>query len=237
MNDLSDLKNALDSPPGYAPRSLDLGEIMSVGGKLRRRRRLTVGAAGALAVVVVLIGGSRLIDSQVNSPSRTSAVPVAAAGRPDGTLGDVVPTGMSTSGGEWVFYAVPVDEKVLPETKFGFMLGVRGKAGDLTPVETTNETKGGDKAPGFHANSAAQNLGGRDTPAFGYYAGPAARIVATAHGREVAAHLTPWSEDSSIVVFWFDLKDVPAGTAVADIAAYDRTDRKLPSGSSGFGVG
>jgi hypothetical protein len=39
MNDLDDLKRALQSPPGYAPRELDLGEIIRVGGRVRLRRR------------------------------------------------------------------------------------------------------------------------------------------------------------------------------------------------------
>jgi hypothetical protein len=239
MNDLDDLRHALESPPGYAPRSLDLGPIMEAGGRLRRRRRLAAGAAGALAVLVLLVGGSQLAGFRNHPVSRTPPVPAAAAPQGDGTLGDVIRTGMAVPGGhgEWVFYAVPVDERVLPDTKFGIMLGVRDTAGELHPVIVANEVKGSDRAPGFHANTATQNLDGRDTPAFGYYAGGAKSIIGTARGHKVTAHVAPWSEDPSVTVFWFPLAEVPAGTPVTGIAAYDRTGKKLPSGSSGFGVG
>jgi hypothetical protein len=239
MNDLDDLRHALESPPGYAPRSLDLAEIIGAGGRLRRRRRLAAGAAGALAVVVLLVGGSQLLGSPAHPVSRTPQAPAAAAPQGDGTLGDVIRTGMAVPGGhgEWVFYAVPVDERALPDTKFGIMLGVRDTAGELHPVIVSNEVKGGDRTTGFHADTAAQNINGRDTPAFGYYAGGAKSIIGTVRDRKVSAHVAPWSEDPSVTVFWFTLADVPAQAQVTGIAAYDRTGKKLPSGSSGFGVG
>jgi|SRR3954470_13136161 hypothetical protein len=92
-------------------------------------------------------------------------------------------------------------------------------------------------APGFHEGEAAGVVDGSKTPAFGYFAGPAGRITASVHGRLVSAHLGVWSEASQVVVFWFDLTDVPPGVRVGRLTAFDHSGRKLSTTTSGFGVG
>ncbi|MDT5040326.1 MAG: hypothetical protein QOE51_1311 [Actinoplanes sp.] len=142
-------------------------------------------------------------------------------------LGDIVKTGF----GDWVLFATPVKSAVLPKTHFGVMAGRRSNS-TLTGDVITNETNGSDKASGFHAVQGTMEVDGVQTPTFGYYAGPATRITGKAHGKTVTAGHAVWSEDASVIFFWFT-----PGTTVNSLAAYDRTGKKLPTGHSGGGLG
>jgi hypothetical protein len=142
-------------------------------------------------------------------------------------LGDIVKTGF----GDWVLFATPVKAAELPKTHFGVMAGRRSH-GTLTGDVITNETKGSDKASGFHAVQGTMEVDGGQTPTFGYYAGPATRITGKAHGKTVTAGQAVWSEDASVIFFWFT-----PGTTVNSLAAYDKTGKKLPTGHSGVGLG
>jgi hypothetical protein len=142
-------------------------------------------------------------------------------------LGDIVKTGF----GGWVLFATPVKSPVLPKTHFGVMAGRRSN-GTLTGDVITNETNGSDKASGFHAVQGTMEVDGVQTPTFGYYAGPATRITGRAHGKTVTAGHAVWSEDASVIFFWFT-----PGTTVNSLAAYDKTGKKLPTGHSGGGLG
>ncbi|MDT4995735.1 MAG: hypothetical protein QOH97_5627 [Actinoplanes sp.] len=141
-------------------------------------------------------------------------------------LGDIVKTGF----GDWVLFATPVKSAVLPKTHFGVMAGRRSNA-RLTGDVITNETKGSDKATGFHAVQGTMEVDGVQAPTFGYYAGPATRITGKAHGKTVTAGQAVWSEDASVIFFWFT-----PGTTVNSLAAYDKTGKKLPTGHSGVGL-
>ena len=37
MTELEELRDAMESPPDYAPVALDLGRVMAAGGRFRRR--------------------------------------------------------------------------------------------------------------------------------------------------------------------------------------------------------
>jgi hypothetical protein len=249
MNDISDLKRAMDTPPDYTPVDLDLGGIVQAGGRLRRRRRLAVGSAAAAAVVVVLVGGSQLIGGQQSPDRGTTMAPAAAPtpatpepsptrsadeGKPYGSL---IETGLKTKGGVWVLYAVKIDEPSLPGTSFGIMLGVRPVSGPPVPVVVINETDGSGLAPGFHEGEGVSNLDDRDTVAFGYYVGKPKTIRAKADGRPVSAHLGTWSRNPSVTVFWFSPGDIGPGTKVTGLTAYDGQGKKMVSGRPGFGMG
>jgi hypothetical protein len=166
-------------------------------------------------------------------PARSSDRPGAPEPDQAAPLGDVIASGIDLRSGEVVFYGVEVADKALPETSFGIMAGVRKGQGAPTSRVMANEFDGSDRAPGFHAVSGAMNVEGDDIPTFGYYAGPAAKI--TAGG--VTARQAVWSEDPGVVVFWFDPADVSRDFTASDLAAFDRTGRKLPTGHSEVGVG
>ncbi|WP_370945430.1 hypothetical protein AB5J62_40995 [Amycolatopsis sp. cg5] len=193
-----------------------------------------VAACGAIAVTGVLsanaaeqptgvaTAGEAPAADKVFAPAEApAAAPEAPESKP---VGDVISTGIKDAKGEVVFYAVAVTEPSLPNTHFGIMKGHRGADGKLTADTVANEFNGSDKAPGFHAVSVGNNGGG----AFGYYAGPAAKI--TAKGAE--AHTAKWSEDPDIVVFWFDKVTEPSG-----LKAVDAAGKALPAGNTQPGRG
>jgi hypothetical protein len=211
-----------------------------------RTRWLIVSGTAAACVAVVTTGALSADAGERPAAGRPAAVapsfgpsdapapdPRPDDGNPVEPLGDLIRTGIATNGGEVVLYGVPVDDKALPDTTFGLMAGVTGRGGDPTNRVMSNEYDGSDKAPGFHAVQGAMNVEGDDTPTFGYYSGPATRITS---GR-ITAKQAAWSEDSSIVVFWFAPNDVPKGFKADDLKAFDAAGRQLPAGNDTVGVG
>jgi hypothetical protein len=237
MNDLSTLKKALDDPPGFTPRDLDLDGIMQAGSRLRRRRRVAVGSASAAVVAVLVIGGSQLVPAPASTPLQAPPS-TAASSSPanlDVPLGSVIDTGLATKGGEWVLYVIPITGD--PGVQLGIMLGVRGPGGELTPVVEINKTDRPSLQPGFHEGEGAQNIDGRTTLTFGYYIGKPYRISAKVQGKPVSAHFKAWSADPSMTVFWFGPSDAGVEQAVIGMAAYDRRGKKMVAGNPAFGLG
>jgi hypothetical protein len=232
MNDLDDLRAALHEPPGFTPRPVDLATVMRTGGRIRRRRRLTVGATTGLAVVALLIGGNVLV--QRTTPDDRGGFPIAA--QPSTALSSsaaaapkVIRTGLTESGGEWVLYPKPINEAAIPQTTFGLMLGWSVKGGEPVDAVMANESSGFDRSPGFHAVQGRMEIDQGVTPTFGYYVGPATKITAKAGSKKLTAEQAPL--DDSIQVFWFD-----AGN-VKNLTAYAADGRKLPTGNAEPGVG
>jgi hypothetical protein len=225
MTDLDELKDALHTPPGFAPRALDLDAVMAAGGRIRRRRRLATAAGAAVAAAGLMAG-----LAQVVGPGPGARPAAVAPAYPAGLIGEPVATGLPAGAGEYVLYGKAVDEAALPDTTFGFMLARRHPDGRIEDLVMANEAEGPDTAPGFHA---VQGPTGPGMPTFGYYAGPAARITATAGGRTVTAEQAAWSADTRVVVFWFP----PAAPSPTGLAAYDSAGRTLPAGHNGVGVG
>lgn len=206
-----------------------------------KRNRWVYAAGAAVACAGVLVGAHIAVAGTASSvpapapaPARAAAelAPPSKAAAPN-PLGTVVPTGLgaSTSGG-WLLYAVPIDDKQLPDTHFGLMLGRRLADGTLTGDVMTNETAGPDRAKGFHAGQRAMTVDGGQTPTFGYYVGSAARITTKAHGNTVIARQARWSEDPSVIFYWFS----PA-TSVSSLTAYASNGHVLAAVNDGIGVG
>jgi len=159
------------------------------------------------------------------SPTDGSPTPV------DAVLGDIIYTGING----WLLYASPIETASLPTTHFAVNLGLAepNPNGTPTTVVTTNETEGSDRSTGFHAAEAAMNVNGKATLAFGYYVGAAKRITATADGRTVTAKHATWSEDPSVVFFWFS----PGTGKLSQLTAYGSDGKKLEPGKNEVGAG
>jgi len=245
MNDVEDLRDAMHSTPDFEPRPLDLAVVMAAGGRLRRRRRLAVGAASGFAVLALLVGGAQFVRSgpaDGGTPVAAASDPVvsdptATAARANDTLGDVISTGLRDDSAERVLYVVSVDLPELPEVQFGIVAGRRLPGGSLTNDVLANETEGSARAAGFHAAQAGMNVNGVRTLTFGYYSGAAARITVLADGKPVDAHHAAWSEDPSIIIFWFDPEQVTPDMTLKSLTAYDSNGRTLPAGDNRFGIG
>ncbi|BCJ55449.1 hypothetical protein Asp14428_69240 [Actinoplanes sp. NBRC 14428] len=243
MNDLDDLKDAMHSPPDFEPRELDLGAVMIQGGRLRRRRRLAVGATSAAAVLVLLVGGGQLVRAGGNRPdggeraaaSATATAP-GSAGPAGGVQGDVISTGLTAPGGEpMVLWFQPLSGTKLPA--IGLVAGRRAAGGALAADVISNDAEGEDRTPGFHAAQAPMMVDDRPTPAFGYFVGDPVKITVEANGRRVTARLARWSDDPSVVAFWFDPAEVKPDATLKKLTAYGKNGEPLPGAGVSFAVG
>ncbi|WP_436497924.1 hypothetical protein [Actinokineospora sp. HUAS TT18] len=214
---------------------------------LNRRWAITAVAIGAAAIAtsgVAMATSSGEPESVVVAaaqPAKPTAGEPTRPPRPGSTsapaepehvfLGEPVKTGVRGPGGELEFRFTKVDIAQLPEIHFGLLAGRTNAQGVFDGIYATNETVGSDKAPGFHGASIAFETG--RIPAFGYYAGPAAKITARIGGKTVQAHQADWSVDPSIKVWWFDYSTIEP----TDLAAFDAAGKPLPLGNNQFGRG
>ncbi|RSD25840.1 hypothetical protein [Amycolatopsis eburnea] len=232
MNDLDDFRAALRQPPEEPFAEPDLAAIMAGGTRMRRRRRVLTSVAGvaAAAVVVLVVGFAVQVRqpapapvAQPPAPVSTTSAPSTAAEQP---MGDVIGTGIKTTRGEIVFFARAVDAPELPDVHFGLVAGFRSGE-TLESVLMTNEFRGSDRSFGFHATDGGELSGDEVIPVFGYFAGQAARITTTVHGKTVDASLARWTEDPNVVVFWFDPVAVPNSAVLTPLIAYDAAGKRL----------
>jgi len=244
MTDLEpEVRETLSAPPDYAPRNLDLNQIMVAGVRLRRRRKIVTIGAAAVAVVALFVGGAQLRQATpqpVNPPAATVAPSTPAPKISDngnelkGPLGDVIATGIRTNNQlELVIFGVS-GKTVGVENTYAFAIGERLASGDVTEWASINEDPAVAKntAPGFHATQHAVEMDGGDVmPAFGYYVGNPAKITAKYQNRTVTAKTAVWSYDRSVTVFWFDLADAPSD-ALGRPHAYDAAGAELPAGNN-----
>jgi len=237
MTNLDDLVDAMGSPPDFAAQPVDLLAVMAAGGRIRRRRRVVVGAGCALAVAALLVGGAQVADwaapADRGGPAQTADQPTPTPTPSNGVLGDIVHTGVKSKGAEWLLYAQPIDDKAIPETDFGIMLGRQTADGKLIDGVMANEAEGSARSSGFHAVEGAMEIDGRKTPTFGYYVGPARKITGQAHGKTVTAHQATWSEDPSVQIFWFSTST----SGITKLTALDKDGKRLPAGHNSAGVG
>ncbi|WP_372667738.1 hypothetical protein [Amycolatopsis kentuckyensis] len=233
MNDLDDFRAALRQPLDEPFAEPDLAAIMAGGTRLRRRRRVlttTAGLAAAAVVVLVFVFAVQL-RQPAPAPVAQPPAPVPAtstAGTPpaEQPIGDVIGTGIQTAAGEIVFFARAVDLPERPDIHFGVVAGFRSGT-SLRAALATNEFRGSDRSFGFHATDGGEVIGNQVIPVFGYFAGPAARITTTVHGRTVEAHLAKWTADPTVVVFWFHPDSVPDSASLTPLIAYDADGKRL----------
>ncbi|MGY0007021.1 hypothetical protein [Micromonospora sp. I033] len=241
MNEVDELRRAMRATERADRPGLDLTGIMREGRRVRRRRRVAGTGAAAVAVAAVFLGvGGRVARTRLPEPPAAvvtvPAVTPAATADPGPSeprprpVGTVVASGIRYGADERVFYVVPVDVPDLPGVTIGLVAGRRSPAGELTSDFLVNDVAGSDRRPGFHQIGYDQH--GRvptdaPVPTFGYFVGPAARIVGTVDGRQVEARLARWSEDARLVIFWFDPAVLAPGTPLDGIVARDGRGRKL----------
>ncbi|MFE7870770.1 hypothetical protein ACFUYE_10535 [Micromonospora humida] len=247
MTELEQLRRAMRATERPYPEDLDLTVIMRDGRRLRRRRRLVGAGATALATMLVAGGvglGVRWAGPPADRPPARAATvpdatPPATASPPPGPtrwepprkpIGEVVDTGIRYGVEQRVYYLVAVDVPETPRVRIGLMAGRRTPAGELTDDIVLNDVRGSDRRPGFHEigyDDATPSDDRPPVPTFGYFVGPASRIVGAAGGRQVDARLARWSTDPELVIFWFDPVDLTPGVRLDGIVARDRSGRLL----------
>ncbi|HET6286018.1 MAG TPA: hypothetical protein VFG15_04605 [Amycolatopsis sp.] len=248
MTDLETLRSALREQPAEGFAEPDLGAIMTKGRRIRRRRRLATGAGGVaatLATVLVIVGAVALKGSSSDqplppaasapAPPPSASIPAPAPVSPtlteaasDRPFGEAIPLGVEAGGGrELVLCAFAIDEPQMPDVRFGLQVAYRTQAGEYDALLASNEFKGSDRSFGFHAVDGGDVIRGTFVPVFGYFAGPAARITSTVRGKPVEAKAIPWSEDPSIVIFWFDGTQVESAGVLTPLVAYDARGQRL----------
>ncbi|WP_433286750.1 hypothetical protein [Micromonospora sp. CA-244673] len=256
MNEADELRRAMRATERADRNGLDLAGIMREGRRVRRRRRVAGTGAVAVAVAAVVIGVGGAVartrppeppgpgpvatapvvaspataDPGPTTPGPTTLSPTTLSPAEPRPIGAVVGTGIRYGDDERVFYVVPVDVPELPGVTIGLVGGRRSPTGELTTDYLINDVAGSDRRPGFHEiGYDPQGRVPSDTPVptFGYFVGPAARIVGTVDGRHVEARLARWSEDQRLVIFWFDPGVLAPATPLDGIVARDARGRRL----------
>ncbi|MFE9957601.1 hypothetical protein [Micromonospora sp. NPDC005299] len=243
MNEVDELRRAMRATERADWNDLDLGGIMREGRRVRRRRRVAGSGAVAVAVAAVVIGvGGAVARTRPPEPPVLGPAATATAAAPTATadpgpteprprpVGAVVGSGIRYGGDERVFYVVPVDVPELPGVTIGLVAGRRSPGGELATDYLVNDVAGSDRRPGFHEigyDPQRRVPAYAPVPTFGYFVGPAARIVGTVDGRHIEARLARWSEDQRLVIFWFDPGVLAPGTPLDGIIARDARGRKL----------
>lgn len=252
MSELDRLRHAMRATE-RPDAMLDLVTVMREGRRLRTRRRVAGAgaatlAAGLAAVVVVVAVGARPGDP----PTTERPPPVAVAPPPAGVspmapnslgptppptmapdvpppkpLGQVIDSGVRHGTDQRVYYVVKVSVPGQPKVSIGLAAGRRAPDGTLTTDILVNDVEGTDRGPGFHEIGYDERESAAPVPTFGYFVGPAQRIIGTVNGRQVDARLTRWSADKEVVIFWFDPAELTPGERLDGIIARDGNGRRL----------
>ena len=244
LDELPELHAALHAPPDFTPGPLNLDQIMTAGGRIRRRRRIAVGASTGLAALTMVLGATQLHGIVPERPH--PAPPPAASHSPsppaptvhliDGgithPLGDIIPTGLhAAKNTTWVIAGIPVHNKYAPKTTFGFAVIQRTTNGTLTEEDTlTAATDGTQLKPGFANVEHPYTLveGNVEQPAFGYYVGKVAKITGKADGKTLTANTAVWSYNPNVTVFWFDNTKVTGHIKTfPNVNAYNSTGKLI----------
>ncbi|MBM7494704.1 hypothetical protein JOD64_005926 [Micromonospora luteifusca] len=232
---------------------LDLATVMREGRRLRTRRRVAGAgaatlAAGLTAVVVVAV------SARPDDPSPAERPPAVAVATPPtgvsptvgpksleptptpGTTGDepppkplgqVIDSGVRHGTDERVYFVVGVSVPGQPRVSVGLAAGRRALDGTLTTDILVNDVGGVDRSPGFHQIGYDERSSSAPVPTFGYFVGPAQRIIGNVDGRQVDARLARWSVDKQVVIFWFDPTELTPGERLDGIIARDGDGRRL----------
>ncbi|MGC4869047.1 hypothetical protein ACLQ3B_26815 [Micromonospora sp. DT53] len=254
MSELERLRHAMRATE-RPDAVLDLAAVLREGRRLRTRRRVAGAGAATLAtglaavVVVVAVGASGPGD-----PAPTERPPpVAVAPPPVGVsptagssldptppptlsrdepppkpLGQLVDSGVRHGTERRVYYFVPVSLPGVPKVSIGLAAGRQAAGGSLTTDILVNDVEGSDRRPGFHQIGYDEGSGAAaSVPTFGYFVGPAQRIIGTVDGRQVDARMARWSVDKQVLIFWFDPAQLTPGERLDGIIARDGGGRRL----------
>ncbi|RIV39996.1 hypothetical protein [Micromonospora radicis] len=249
MNDTDRLRAALRASEPEGRGRFDVDTIMREGRRRRHRRRAVRGAVVVLSVAVVAAGVLAVLRRPVSidpaavpAPQVTVTVGTPTAGPPASAeptateppgkppIGEVVATGLRYGADEMVFYFVPVSVPGAPEVTIGLVAGRRTPDGELVAEYLANDVEGSDRRPGFHQigyEPSTEPLPADPVPTFGYFVGPAVRIVGRVGKVSVPAKLARWSEDPDVVIFWFPPQSLSPGQRLDGILAWDAQDRRL----------
>ncbi|WFE54471.1 hypothetical protein [Micromonospora sp. WMMD1155] len=249
MNELDQLRHAMRATE-RPDAVLDLAAVMRDGRRLRTRRRVAgAGAAtlaAGLAVVVVVAADART----EGPPTADRRPPVAVAPSPAGVspsarsleptppptagdvpspkpLGQVIDSKLRHGVDQRVFYVVRVSVPGKPKITIGLAAGRRLSNGMLTTDILVNDVEGADRSPGFHQIGYDERSSMNPVPTFGYFVGPAHRIIGTVDGRQVDARLSRWSVDKQVVIFWFEPTALSPGERLDGIIARDAAGGRL----------
>ncbi|MGV9212988.1 hypothetical protein ACTFTM_14115 [Micromonospora sp. RB23] len=229
---------------------LDLARVMRDGRRLRTRRKVTGAAAATLAAGLVAVTAVTVDPGGSREPALTDpASPVAVASSPAGVaptsneptpppanprgvpdpkpLGQVVDSGTVHGTDRRVYFFVAVTIPGAPKVTIGLAAGRRAPDGTVRTDILVNDVDGTDRSPGFHQIGYDESESVFAVPTFGYFVGPAARIIGTVDGRQVDATVRRWSLDKQVVIFWFDPTTLAPGKRLDGIVAHDGAGRRL----------
>ncbi|MGC4839336.1 hypothetical protein ACLQ3D_33005 [Micromonospora vinacea] len=232
---------------------LDLATVMREGRRLRTRRRVAGAGAATLAtglaavVVVVAVGASGPGDpAPTEHPPPVAVAPPSAGvspwaekspgstppptvGRdepPPKPLGQIVDSGVRHGAERRVYYFVRVSVPGEPKVSMGLAAGRQAPDGSLSTDLLVNDVEGSDRRAGFHQIGYDERFAS-PVPTFGYFVGPAKRIIGTVDGRQVDARVAPWSGDKQVLIFWFDPARLTPGERLDGIIARDAGGGRL----------
>ncbi|MEW2432285.1 hypothetical protein AB0877_30165 [Micromonospora sp. NPDC047644] len=233
---------------------LDLVTVMREGRRLRTRRRVAGAGAATLAtgfaamVVVVAAGASGPGDPAPTerpqpvavAPPSVGVSPWAEKSPPGSTppptmgrdvpqpkpMGQIVDTKVRHGQDRRVYYFVAVSVPGEPKVSIGLAAGRQAPDGSLTTDILVNDVYGSDRSAGFH-QIGYDDGAAAPVPTFGYFVGPAKRIIGTVDDRQVDARVAPWSADKQVLIFWFDPAQLSPGERLDGIVAHDANGRRL----------
>jgi hypothetical protein len=205
MTDLDTFRAVLRGPDDGRPPALD--DIMHAGQKLRRKRRLITATIAAAALIAASGSTAAVWQAQRPSPVQAAVWPQTSDGM-DGSWGQVVDTGITQKDRQIVVTAFLNVNPAYPKIKFGVRACATTVDDRLTPCTNTFDDVPPDNSPGFHSIELPTNIEGFDFPMYGYYVGPAATITVKSRGKVATAETATWSENPSVVLFWFPLDQV-----------------------------
>ncbi|MET8233909.1 hypothetical protein ABZS77_24870 [Micromonospora sp. NPDC005298] len=247
MTELDRLRDAMRAIE-HTAAPLDLAAVMREGRRLRTRRRVagagaaTLAAALASVLVMVAVGARPGDPPPVDRPPPVAVAPTPVAvpttptsekptpppsTPPPEPLGRIVDSGVRHGADQRVYYVVGVSVPGQPQVSIGLAAGRRAPDGALTTDILVNDVQGSDRSPGFHQIGYDERSSAAPVPAFGYFVGPATRIVGTVDGQQVEARLARWSVDPQVVIFWFEPAELTPGRRLDGIVARDATGRRL----------
>ncbi|MGC4879921.1 hypothetical protein ACLQ26_27085 [Micromonospora sp. DT43] len=250
MSELDRLRHAMRATE-RPDAMLDLATVMRAGRRLRIRRRIAGGAAATLvaglaSVAVVAVGASgpggtaptgSAPPVAVAPPSAAVAPTASREATPPPTmardlrgpkpLGQLVDTGVQHGSDRRVYYFVRVTVPGQPKVTIGLAAGRRAPDGTVDTDILVNDVEGADRSPGFHQIGYDESSSAAPAPTFGYFVGPAERIIGTVGGRQIDARLARWSVDKQVVIFWFDPATLTPGERLDGIIARAPDGRRL----------